>query len=106
VRGGNLALDAAAAFETVHDGHHDVADNQVGDVFGSLADTFGSVGGGDYAVVGVEEGGEEGQDVGVVVDGEEERKVGRVGGFGGRDAVRDGGRATTCGPSAPGVLGR
>ena len=75
MRGRHLALDAAAALQTVHHRHHHVADYQVGNIARGHLYALFAVGGGDDVVVGVKQLADKYADVAVVVDDEHDGQV-------------------------------
>ena len=70
--GDSLALYQPATFQSVHYGHHDVADDEVGHVAGGHFAALLSVGCGEDVVVVAERFAQEGLHVAVVVDDEDD----------------------------------
>ena len=80
MRGRKLVLDAPAALQSIHDRHHDVADDQVGHVSGRQPHPLPAVRCREDVVVGTHQLLDEQPDVPVVVDDEDDGLVGIEGG--------------------------
>ena len=68
--GGRCGLQSSAAFQSVHDGHHHIADDDVGHRFLCLAQTFFAIGGTEDTILVGQQCAQEETDVGIVVDDE------------------------------------